>query len=57
MNELDNKLPYQKEYVFDNKDVEVSLPDAEPSDIENLTYLFEKYKSTDPSGQVPQTGL
>jgi hypothetical protein len=46
MNELDNKLPYQKEYVFDNKDVEVSLPDAEPSDIENLTYLFEKYKST-----------
>ena len=29
-----------------NGEVEVSLPYSEPSDIENLTYLFEKYKST-----------
>jgi hypothetical protein len=46
MSKLDNKLPYQKEYVFDNIDVEVSLPGAELSDIENLTWFFEKYKST-----------
>ncbi len=30
----------------DNKNIEVSLPGAELSDIENLTYLFEKYKFT-----------
>ena len=30
----------------DNKNVEGTLPGAELSDIENLTYLFEKYKST-----------
>jgi hypothetical protein len=46
MNKRDNKLPYQTDYMFDNKDVEVSLPGAELSDIKNLTYLFEKYKST-----------
>jgi thymidylate synthase len=39
-------IPYQKEYVFDNREVETSLSGAELSDIENLTYLFEKYKST-----------
>lgn len=31
---------------MDNKNIEVSLPGAELSDIENLTYLFEKYKFT-----------
>jgi hypothetical protein len=40
------KIPYQKEYVFDNREVETSLPGAELSDIENLTWFFEKYKST-----------
>jgi hypothetical protein len=30
----------------DNNNIEVSLPGAELSDIENLTYLFEKYKFT-----------
>ena len=35
MNNLDN-----------NNNIEVSLPGAELSDIENLTYLFEKYKFT-----------
>jgi len=40
------EIPYQKEYVFDNIEVETSLPGAELSDIENLTWFFEKYKST-----------
>ena len=31
---------------MDNKNVEGTLPGAELSDIENLTYLFEKYKFT-----------
>jgi hypothetical protein len=31
---------------MDNKNIEVSLPGDELSDIENLTYLFEKYKFT-----------
>jgi len=39
-------IPYQTDYMFDNKDVEVSLPGAELSDIENLEYFFEKYKLT-----------
>ena len=30
----------------DNKNVEGTLPSDELSDIENLTYLFEKYKFT-----------
>ena len=30
----------------DNKNVEGALPGAELSDVENLTYLFEKYKFT-----------
>jgi len=47
LKEDENKdLPYQKDWIFDNKDVEVSLPGSELSDIENLTYFFEKYKST-----------
>jgi hypothetical protein len=46
MNNIDKKYPYQKEYVFDNREVETSLPGAELSDIENLTWFFEKYKST-----------
>lgn len=39
-------IPYQTDYMFDNKDVEVSLPGTELSDIENLKYFFEKYKLT-----------
>lgn len=39
-------IPYKTDYMFDNKDVEVSLPGTELSDIENLTWFFEKYKST-----------
>ena len=45
------EIPYQKEYVFDNREVETSLPGAELSDIENLTWFFEKYKSTLESGR------
>ena len=37
------KLEYQEEYVFDNKEVDISLPSAELSDIDNLKYFFEKY--------------
>ena len=44
MNELDKQ--YQENYIFDNKNVEVTLPVAELSDVESLTYLFEKYKFT-----------
>ena len=39
-------IQYKTDYMFDNKDVEVSLPGTELSDIENLTWFFEKYKST-----------
>ena len=39
-------IPYQKDWMFDNKEVEVSLPGPELSDIENLKYFFEKYKFT-----------
>jgi hypothetical protein len=44
-------IPYQKDWMFDNKEVEVSLPGAELSDIEILKYFFEKYKSTVESGR------
>lgn len=37
------KLEYQEEYVFDNKDVDISLPSAELSDIDSLKYFFHKY--------------
>jgi len=47
LKEDENKdLPYQKDWIFDDKDAEVSLPGAELSDIENLKYFFEKYKFT-----------
>ena len=35
-----NKLEYQEEYVFDNKEVSISLPGCELSDIDSLKYLF-----------------
>jgi hypothetical protein len=44
-------IPYQKDWMFDNKEVEVSLPNPELSDIENLNYFFKKYKSTVKSGR------
>ena len=37
------KLEYQEEYVFDNKEVDISLPDAGLSDIDSLKYFFDKY--------------
>jgi len=46
MNNLDNKLPCQKEYVFDNREVKTSLPGAELSDVDSLKYFFQKYISS-----------
>jgi len=37
------KLEYQEEYVFYNKEVDISLPSAELSDIDSLKYFFHKY--------------
>ena len=54
MNKLNNKLPYQKEYVFDNIEVEVSLPGAELSDVDSLKYFFHKYISSVERGKPNQ---
>jgi hypothetical protein len=56
MNKLDNKLPYQKEYVFDNKEVTISLPGCEPSDIDSLKYFFQKYLFSVENGKPSQNG-
>ncbi len=37
------KLEYREEYVFDNKEVDITLPSAELSDIADLKYFFHKY--------------
>ena len=37
---------YQKEYVFDNREVETSLPGDEISDVDSLKYFFQKYISS-----------
>lgn len=37
------KLPFQDEFIFDNKEVDVSLPSSELSDVDSLKYFFEKY--------------
>ena len=37
------KLEYQQEYVFDNKEVDISLPSAELLNIDSLKYFFNKY--------------
>ena len=56
MNKLDNKLPYQKEYVFDNKEVNISLPECESSDINSLKYFFQKYLFSVENGKPSQNG-
>ena len=49
-----NNLPYDKEYIFDNKEVDISLPGIELSDVENLNYFFHKYKVSVESGKPNQ---
>ena len=38
-----DKLEYQEEYIFDNREVNASLPGCELSDIDTLKYFFQKY--------------
>jgi len=51
-----SKLEYQKVYIFDNKKVDVSLPDSELSDIDSLKYFFEKYLFSVERGKPNQNG-
>jgi hypothetical protein len=51
-----SKLQYQKVYIFDNKKVDVSLPDSELSDIDSLKYFFEKYLFSVERGKPNQNG-
>lgn len=54
MNNLDKK--YQEEYIFDNKEVNTSLPGCELSDIDSLKYFFQKYLSSVENGKPSQNG-
>ena len=45
---------YPKDIIFDNKEVEVTLPGAELSDADNLKYFFHKYLSTVEKGKPHQ---
>jgi hypothetical protein len=51
-----NKLEYQEEYIFDNKEVDISLPGSELSDIDSLKYFFEKYLFSVERGKPNQNG-
>ena len=55
MNKLDNDFPFQNEYIFDNKEVEVSLPSCELSDIDSLKYFFQKYLFSVENGKPSQS--
>ncbi len=55
MNKLDNDFAFQKEYIFDNKKVEVSLPSCELSDIDSLKYFFQKYLFSVENGKPSQS--
>lgn len=48
------KLPFQDEIFFDNKEVDVSLPSSELSDVDNLKYFFDKYISSVERGKPNQ---
>jgi hypothetical protein len=52
--ELLYEYTYKKEFILDNKEVDVSLPGCKLSDIENLTYFFEKYKISVERGKPNQ---
>ena len=51
-----NKLEYQEEYIFDNKEVNTSLPGCELSDIDSLKYFFQKYLFSVENGKPSQNG-
>ena len=55
MNKLDNDFAFQKEYIFDNKKVEESLPSCELSDIDSLKYFFQKYLFSVENGKPSQS--
>ena len=46
----------KEEYIFDNKEVDVSLPGSELSDIDSLKYFFEKYLFSVERGKPNQNG-
>jgi hypothetical protein len=50
------KLNFEKEYIFDNKEVDVSLLGSELSDIDSLKYFFEKYLFSVECGKPNQNG-
>ena len=49
-----NELDYQNEYILDNKEVEVSLPSCELSDVDSLKYFFQKYLFSVENGKPNQ---
>ena len=49
-----NELDYQNEYILDNKEVDVSLPDCELSDVDSLKYFFQKYLFSVENGKPNQ---
>ena len=49
-----SKLDYQSEYIFENKDVDISLPDSKLSDIDSLEYFFRKYLFSVENGKPNQ---
>lgn len=54
MNNIDKQPPYQKDYVFDNKEVDESLPGIELSDVDSLKYFFQKYLFSIENGKPNQ---
>jgi len=50
------KLPFQDEFIFDNKEVDGSLPSSELSDVDSLKYFFEKYLFSVERGKPNQNG-
>jgi len=54
MNTLDIK--FQEEYIFDNKEVNTSLPGDELSDVDSLKYFFQKYLLSVENGKPSQNG-
>ena len=51
---MKNKLTYQKDYIFDNKEVDESLPGIELSDVDSLKYFFQKYLFSVENGKPNQ---
>ena len=49
-----NELDYKNEYILDNKEVDVSLPGCELSDVDSLKYFFQKYLFSVENGKPNQ---